>query len=289
MAKLTKKAKAAIRAKSIETLFQCPYCQLDMHVEHEASFICKQKHTFDFAKQGHLYLLTGQKRKPSQYNTSLFEARQQIIMESGLFDRFHAKMRKLLAGTTGTVVDLGCGEGSHLKSIVNEEATVAIGLDIAKEGIVQAAKSYEGILWLVGDLAYSPFKAHSMDVILTILSPSNYKEYKRLLAPGGNVVKVVPQRGYLQELRTFFYAGQEKETYSNEEMISLFKQHFRETTIKTITYSAMIKKSDLPALLKMTPLTWKAQNERKIAFLDQDVMDVTIDFAVLIGKEPRIH
>jgi len=102
------------------------------------------------------------------------------------------------------VADLGCGEGSHLQYISKEWAHTpwsGFGLDISKEAIALAAKKYANRIWLVGDLAHLPFAAQSFHVLLNILSPSNYREFKRIMVPCGIVIKVVPRSQYLKELR----------------------------------------------------------------------------------------
>ncbi len=107
-----------------------------------------------------------------------------------------------------------CGEGSHLQRIIegsNIPAT-GIGLDISKDGILLASKRYENSIWIVGDLAKSPFGDQSFHIILNILSPSNYKEFKRLLVQDGLVIKVVPRPDYLKELREVLYDDMEKKS-----------------------------------------------------------------------------
>ncbi|WHT49041.1 methyltransferase domain-containing protein [Sporosarcina thermotolerans] len=107
------------------------------------------------------------------------------------------------------LLDAGCGEGSHLCAIHSQLQieSVGIGIDLAKEGISAASKAYPGIIWSVADLAAMPFQDFQIDVILNVLSPANYAEFNRILKRGGIVVKVVPESGYLQELREAFYGG----------------------------------------------------------------------------------
>src|SRR5699024_8950783 len=80
-----------------------------------------------------------------------------------------------------------------------------MGLDVSKEGVIMAAKNYKDTIWLVGDLANTPIGDGSCQVILNIFSPANYMEFKRVLAPNGLVVKVVPRANYLKELREVLF------------------------------------------------------------------------------------
>lgn len=56
--------------------------------------------------------------------------------------------------------------------------------------------------WFVTDLSKIPLKDGSMDCILDIFSPAHYKEFQRLLSPNGYVVKVIPTKNHLREIRT---------------------------------------------------------------------------------------
>src|SRR5699024_10380001 len=130
----------------------------------------------------------------------------------------------------GVTLDVGCGEGSHLNKLAEMGLNGRkIGFDISKEGIQLAASHYRSAFWCVADLSHPPFAFQQYDTILNIFSPSNYKEFKRLLAEKGQVLKVVPEEHYLIELRQHFYKGQEeKEVYSNKEVVDHFSDQFPE-------------------------------------------------------------
>ena len=75
--------------------------------------------------------------------------------------------------------------------------------DLSKESIQLAAKSDHEwkVKWFVGDLARLPLLDQSMDLLLDIFSPANYQEFKRVLAPDGRLIKVIPTPSHLQEIR----------------------------------------------------------------------------------------
>ncbi|WP_342775794.1 methyltransferase domain-containing protein [Ureibacillus thermophilus] len=174
-----------------------------MDVLAEGEVVCGNRHSFTIAKQGYVNFLTRAVR--SMYTKNLFESRKMVI-DAGLYNTLHNEIAKIIGNSATAILDTGCGEGSHLVNVcelLNDEV-VGVGMDIAKEGILTAAKYYEKKIWCVGDLACSPFREQSFDYILNILSPANYGEFNRLLKNGGKVIKVVPQSGYLQELRNKF-------------------------------------------------------------------------------------
>ncbi|MFD4492486.1 putative RNA methyltransferase [Lysinibacillus fusiformis] len=276
MGALSKRAIGAALINQHIALFACPLCQQSMHVYEQGSLVCSANHSFDIAKQGYVNMLTH--GSTSKYSKDLFESRKAVI-DSGIYDVVEAKIGKLI-NSANTVLDTGCGEGSHLARIMNEKKNgVGIGIDIAKEGILAGARHYPQQIWCVGDLAKSPFAQGSFDAILNILSPANYEEFKRLLAPNGCIVKVVPQSGYLQELRAQLYADSSKETYSNEQIVARFQDSFGEVNIERVTYTLPLAQELVPALLEMTPMGWHKKDETDIV-----LSEITIDVDLLVGK-----
>lgn len=129
-------SKRAIGARLMEqdiALFACPICQSAMHVYEQGRLVCSANHSFDIAKQGYVNMLTH--GATSKYSKDLFESRKAVI-DSGIYDAIEAKIAELLA-SANTILDTGCGEGSHLARIMAEKSTgIGVGIDIAKEGIV---------------------------------------------------------------------------------------------------------------------------------------------------------
>lgn len=282
---LSKKAASANYMREQQTIFACPVCHENMAVTDQCVVTCKNRHTFDVAKQGYVNFMTHP--ATSMYGKELFEARKQII-ESGLYSPLHKAIVDVLKsfGQDLTILDTGCGEGSHLAMIKNrfedltDKKIIGAGIDIAKEGIIAASRNYGEIIWCVGDLANSPYQASSFDVILNILSPANYTEFRRLLKPEGVVVKIVPQSGYLQQLRELFFANSNKESYSNDRTVERFKENFSEVSIERITQTIQIRPELVPMLMHMTPMGWHQTADVDYA----KVTEVTIDLDILIGK-----
>ncbi|BCG60704.1 putative RNA methyltransferase [Paenibacillus sp. URB8-2] len=284
------RVKSAARVKEMKSAFQCPICGSPETVDDYKSLVCSRKHTFDFAKPGYLNLST----HPSSgnYTKELFEARRRIITESGLYDPLHEIIANVVNEPEGspvfpyTVADLGCGEGSHLHKILEEcggPGMTGIGLDLSKEGIVMASGRYENSVWIVGDLAKSPFANGAVHAVLNILSPANYKEFKRILTGDGLVIKVLPRSGYLKELRQAIFDHSEKKMYRNDETAELFKKHFHLLDAARLNYTKELNKAELADLVRMTPLAWSGNKAGIEAFIDQDSAEITVDLDILIG------
>lgn len=283
-----------LNIKDNADIFKCPVCSGNMDVVDLRSLICFNGHNFDISRSGYVNFLT--KPVKTEYDKALFHSRS-LISRHGFFGPLIEAIVELIAGKepadAGThrrmVLDAGCGEGSHLDQIIGEldararHEYVGVGMDISKEGIQIASRQYPNRIWCVGDLTHIPFNDGSFDVILNILSPSNYKEFSRLLAVTGILIKVIPGRDYLKEIREAFFDKTEKQTYSNERVYSHFCKNFEFIGSRDVRYTTMLDEEMLRHLIKMTPLSWTAtdlETEHAIASLKGGI---TADFTVLYG------
>ncbi|MCJ8011927.1 methyltransferase domain-containing protein [Paenibacillus sp. KQZ6P-2] len=282
-----------------EHIFRCPVCFLPMKMNVERSLACAARHNFDLSKDGYVHLLPG--AKPSKYDKELFEARR-LINASGFFDPL---LDSLVSGISGSlplrlapnplsVLDAGCGEGSHLMHLRNKlpactnRDILAVGADSSKPGIIKASKSSPDILWCVADLAHSPFQDQTFDVIVNILSPSNYVEFKRLLTETGMLVKVIPGPGYLQEFREILLGRSvPTEREVPDDTATLFVRHFPQMKQQRVRYEIELDPLHLKAMLRMTPLTWHAPEEKIRALMAHPFFRLTFDFYILWGRQVR--
>uniref|UniRef100_UPI00403FB60F putative RNA methyltransferase n=1 Tax=Niallia sp. XMNu-256 TaxID=3082444 RepID=UPI00403FB60F len=292
LSKLTKRESNAGYVSEFEWMFKCPLCDESMNVVDLKSLICHNHHTFDFTKQGYLNLTT--RSIKTKYSKELFEARRKVIAKDGFFEPLSRTIAESLKNQVAkenlVILDTGCGEGSHLVNLCDlvrthfEKTVVGVGIDLSKEGIFVAAKNYSNYIWAVADLAKTPFRDGQFDVILNLLSPSNYAEFNRLLRPDGLVIKVVPQNGYLKELRLALFDEPEKQSYSNHETVDLFNEHYQMVSSSRVQYAMSLNQDSIQSLLQMTPLTWNASKERVQSFLERETAEITVDLEVLVGK-----
>lgn len=294
MSKVSRKQASAAYVQNLAFLFKCPVCGSDMEVLELSSLRCKKGHSFDFAKQGYVNLVTHPIK--TKYSKELFEARGKLMADYRFFEDLTEAISEVILQHSNTngeplyILDTGCGEGTHLTDICNRVANngrdvVGAGIDLAKEGVFVAARNYSEKIWCVADLARTPLKDEQFDVILNILSPSNYGEFSRLLKPGGLLIKVVPQSGYLSELREAFYADSEKESYSNEETVERFNEKFQLTEKLSVHYVKELGRDSLEALVAMTPLAWGADERKVGAFLENIPQQITVNLEILIGEK----
>jgi 23S rRNA (guanine745-N1)-methyltransferase len=290
---MNKLTRSALYLSNHEIILKCPICDSSIKVDDLKSIVCPNRHTFDIAKQGYLNLVTHPIK--TNYDRVLFEARRKVIVESELYRPFHTKITNIISEYFASkrefyLVDMGAGEGSHLYNISNKlqshfnKNVTGVGLDISKDGILEAAKNYEDHIWIVADLAKTPLTNGIFDIMLNILSPSNYEEFNRLLKDDGIIIKVVPRKDYLKELRQYFYRESEKKDYSNEKVIELFKDKFELVNQSVINYTSKLDEAALQALVKMTPLTWGVEAIDVERFLESSISNITVDLDIMIGR-----
>ncbi len=270
-------------------LLRCPVCRSAITRADAHSLYCKRRHCFDLARAGYVNLL--QKPVQSAYDKGLFDARY-AVLASGFFGTLVAALGDALAchcpTQTPRILDAGCGEGSILAALGQRLSaqSVLAGVDLAKDAVRLAAAHYAGPLWGVADLTALPFADGVFDALLCVLSPSNYNESRRVLRTGGLLLKVSPGPDYLRELRHGLYAGQAKDSYSNERVVEHFDRSFGLVETRTIRYAAPVGDL-LPQLLRMTPLAWRADDEAHNRLLEAGLSHVTIDLSLMIGRKAK--
>lgn len=290
MAKIKKRDRARTIFNMNHDLFRCPVCKGQMLRTDAYGLNCSAGHNFDLARKGYVNLLT--RGQNCVYDTELFQARRQVF-RAGLFGPLIAKVSEVINELSFdkriTLLDVGCGEGSFLCSLVKQITQMPVtplGIDISKEGINLAASYNDPLMWCVADLAQLPLQDASIDIILNVLSPANYGEFHRVLKARGVVVKVIPGQHYLGELRDFLRYDQDHDRYSNEEVIKHLEENLEIQAIHPVHYRFMVNSSLWPHLVRMTPLMWNKSIHEDLSVSDKEIKQVTVDLNIIVGSVP---
>lgn len=265
------------------TAFACPICQENLTLV-ESSLKCKNRHSFDLAKFGYVNLAP-QIKQSANYDKENFQNRQQIL-EAGFYQAILEAVSDLLASseTSTTVLDIGCGEGFYSRKLQESHYDKTFyAFDISKDSVQIAAKSEANwaVNWFVGDLARLPIKDASMDILLDIFSPANYGEFRRVLSKDGILIKVIPTKNHLKEIRQKVQDQLTNKDYSNQDIKNHFQNNFTILSSKTASLTKPITAEQLQALLSMTPLLFHV-NQSKIDW--SDLTEITIEAEILVGK-----
>lgn len=266
--------------------FKCSICDEKLKRGYK-TLACENNHTFDIAKEGYSNLILGHKK--SKYDKKLFIARRELNDSSNLYSILISKIieiiKKYEIKTKNNVIDVGTGEGYILNEISKSflGGNEFLGIDIAKEGVKKAAKSYKNINWLVADLADIPVMNGNVDFLINVLSPSNYDEFKRVLDKEGKLIKIIPNSDYLKEIRNIVFSNHKNKDYDNSDVIDLFEANFNKIEMIDISYKVKLNKEELNKLLDMTPLTWNLSDVEKEGIIKKNLSEITMSFKVLVG------
>ena len=265
------------------TAFACPICRENLTLL-ESSLKCNNRHSFDLAKFGYVNLAP-QIKQSANYDKENFQNRQQIL-EAGFYQAILEDISDLLATNPSakTVLDIGCGEGFYSRKLQESHPDKTFyAFDISKDSVQIAAKSEPNwaVNWFVGDLASLPIKDASMDILLDIFSPANYGEFRRVLFKDGILIKVIPTKNHLKEIRQKVQDQLTNKDYSNQDIKNHFQNNFTILSSKTASLTKPITTEQLQALLSMTPLLFHI-DQTKIDW--SQLTEITIEAEILVGK-----
>ena len=272
--------------KKHRTLFQCPICKADFEKVDGHSIICANGHHFDVSKKGTLHLLM--KGGQNEYGKEMLSSRKNLADTGFFFPLLDAVYAHIDKPESATVLDVGCGEGSHLHYLTEKGLKrTKIGFDISKDAIQLAASNFfPDAFWCVADLAHSPFAESAFDVILNIFSPSHYQEFDRVLKPGGKVIKVVPNAQYLIELREQLYAlDTTKREYDNQQVVDRFYEIYPDAISEEVSYSVALDAKSYGWLMEMTPLSWGASETALANAAANPLKSVTVAVTLLVASK----
>ena len=258
--------------------FQCPACGLPLSVD-ESSLRCGKGHTYDVARKGYVHL--HHKTVQSEYDRQLFESRR-AVFEAGFYNPvLDALTSGLQRPLSETVLDAGCGEGFYTHSLASANPDcLFIGIDLSKDAIIAAAGRSASALYCVGDLSHLPFVDDTFDIIMNILSPASYISFDRVLKKGGRLMKIMPGREYLQEIRERLPAN--KSEYDDTKVHDYLQEHMNLMSLERIYYSKPLTKELYTHFLNMTPLTQSLSNDERNALESHIPTQITIDLQLAV-------
>ncbi|WEV60975.1 methyltransferase domain-containing protein [Streptococcaceae bacterium ESL0729] len=254
----------------------CPKCGEDF-VLSRYSLKCKNNHNFDINKKGYVNFLSH--KVVENYTKDMFIPRGQMI-QAGMYAPMLAWIKSHLVGTS--LLDIGCGEGSFINLLDFEGSNFAF--DIARDGISLATNQELAAFWAIADLTRLPYKNKSIDNLLNIFTPSNYQEFNRVMSVRGQLIKVIPDRFYLRELREAYGLPLD---YDNRLVLEKFKNNYQEVEEKELSYTFDIPENLRLAFLEMSPLEWQVDQETKDRVRKNPPKTATVHVKILVGRDFR--
>lgn len=269
--------------------FICPLCHTELELD-GTSLRCPNRHTFDIAKQGYVNLAPAAKQ--SQFYSKESFANRGRILDAGYYSHIASAVLAAVhahcpAEPHPAILDAGCGEGFYARAVQQAHPHVdVLAFDISKDSVQQAAREDTSLAvrWFVGNLADLPLRDAAIDCILDVFSPVHYGEFRRVLRPGGIVVKVVPGARHDEQLRELASAQLRHTDYSNEQTVDQFARHFDVMDTRLVSQTFAMPPDDVRVFAHMTPLLFNVD----IDTLDlSQISELTIEAQVIVGRDRR--
>ncbi len=269
---LSKRDKLFRAAESLDSL-ACPTCGQALSRMGD-DFTCGRGHRVNVNRKGCLNVLSSQ--VDSCYDADLFAARRRVF-DAGCYDAVVSAIESLLPAGNQRILDAGCGDGWYLNALLTRhENWCGAGVDISRDAIFQATNLPCTALWCVGDLRRLPFADSSFTAVLDVLTPANYDEFRRVLAPDGLLIKVYPGSGYLQELR----AARGLAPYEEGQVDAYLREKSRIVAEHRVTVTHAVADSLWRDFVWMTPLMQDLSPAKKEAVAARNAGAVTIDLHI---------
>lgn len=269
---LSKRDKLFLAAEQLGNL-ACPVCGAAL-VRTGDDFACEKRHRVNVNRKGCLNVLSSQ--VDSCYDADLFSARRRVF-DAGCYNAVADAIEALLPTENHRILDAGCGDGWYLNALLNRhEDWCGAGIDISRDAILQATNHATTALWVVGDLRRLPFADGSFTAVLDVLTPANYDEFRRVLAPEGLLIKVYPGSGYLRELR----AARNMPPYEEGQVDAYLREKAAIVAEARVTATHAVTDDLWRDLVWMTPLMQDLSTEEKNAIAAKSAGSVTVDLHV---------
>ncbi len=251
-------------------MLACPICSAPLNaVDNDVG--CPAGHRFDRARQGYLNLLPVLHKICSDPgdNQAMVEARRDFL-NAGHYAPVARRLAELAAERAPQRwLDIGCGEGYYTAQIADALPNAeGYALDISREAVKRACRRNPRLTWLIASMARVPLADASCQFLASVFSPLDWQEAKRLLSPGGGLMRVGPTREHLMELREKLY--DEVRDYTDDKHLALVPDGMSLAHSETLDFNlTLTSPQDRANLLAMTPHGWRASAERRTAVIEQ--------------------
>lgn len=262
-------------------MFRCPVCKSPLQKE-EKQYRCRHGHSFDIARSGYVNLLLQNKQGRHGDDKTMVAARR-AFLDKGFYQPLRDAIVQLCAQYAikdGALADCGCGECYYTAEIAQNIPMRVYGIDISKFALASGARRSQNLVLAVASSRALPFADKSLNMVLNIFSPLQAEEFFRVLKPGGILLRAVPLREHLLELKQCVY----EKPYENKEDdtavagFSLLKE-------QAVRYPfTLTGQTDILNLFEMTPYYYKTGRKDQAKLAELDTLTCTAAFGLLLYR-----
>ncbi len=250
----------------------------------ERAYACARGHHFDTARSGYVNLLQVQDRRSNTPGDTreAVEARR-ALLDEGFGSALTASLVEMVEHARippgSLVADLGCGEGTHLRALVERFGFDACGIDISAHAAEAAARRHPAITWVVANADRTlPFADASLALVISIDGRRGADEIARVLASSGTFVIAVAAEDDLVELRSAVLGA----AHAPDRSASVIAELGAKFELIERSVARETRSFDAQGLSRIATSTYRCARERERSKLEQiDRLEVTSSHHVL--------
>lgn len=255
----------------------------------DRAWACPRGHSFDLAKSGYLNLLQPQdKRSKNPGDSKEAVASRRRVLAAGhdapFLDDLRATIAALPLPENPAVLDVGCGEGTHLAALASTFRAEAHGLDLSVPAIDLAARTHPGPTWVVANAdRFLPYADGSFDLAMSLTARKNAPELRRVLAPQGRLLVAVPAEDDLAELREAVL-GEKVLRNRVDRTLATFAPHFKLETHHRLRWTVHLDPAGMQDVLASTYRGGRESQREKVERLGGGAVTMGRDVLVFRGR-----
>lgn len=255
----------------------------------ERTWACPRGHSFDRAKSGYVNLLQPQdKRSKTPGDSKEAVAARHRFLEAGhdapFLEDLKVTIRALPLPANPTLLDVGCGEGTHLAALASTFQAEAHGLDLSVPAIDLAARLHSGPTWVVANAdRFLPYAEASFDLAMSLTARMNAPELRRILSPEGRLLVAVPSEDDLVELREAVL-GEKHLRNRVDRTVATFAGDFELESHHVVRWTAHLDAEEVRDVLASTYRGGRESQKGRVEGLEGGKVTMGRDVLVLRGR-----
>jgi 23S rRNA (guanine745-N1)-methyltransferase len=253
-------------------------------------WICPDGHCFDVARSGYVNLLQpGDRRSRSPGDAPDVVAARARLEERGLGTEWRSAVESKVGGLVrdgATALDVGAGTGLLVARLASIHRLEGWALDISVPAVRLGSRRWPEVSWVVVNAHRNlPFGDRVFTLVLSSTGPKNPREFRRILAPDGALLLVVPGPDDLIELREALL-GEGRRTDRAERALEHFGPFFHCADRSVVRTRRRLDRAELADLLAATYRGARRAEAERIAALDGLETTLCAELLHLVPRRP---